>query len=90
MVLLAARPDRVTASAIISIISAVLAIARALVEYVQQRKWMDAGAAEATLKGIRDADAAIKKGNDARAAARDNAAKHPDSVRDDDGFKRPD
>ena len=80
-----------TASAIISIISAVLAIARALVDYAHQRKWMDAGAAEATLKGISDADAAIKKGMDARAAARDNAAKHPDSVRnDDDGFKRPD
>jgi hypothetical protein len=81
----------VTASAIIGIISAVLAIARFFVDYAQQQKWLDAGAAAATLKGIQDADAAIKSANEARASARDIATRDPASIlREDDGFKRPD
>ena len=80
-----------SASAIVSIIAAVLALARALVEFAQRRAWMEAGAAAATLKGLRDADAAIAKANDARAAARDRAVRDPDGLRDDDdGFRRPD
>ena len=74
-----------------SIIAAVLALARALVELAQRRAWMDAGAAQATLKGLQDADAAIAKADAARAAARDRALRDPDGVlHDDDGFRRPD
>jgi hypothetical protein len=80
----------VTASTIISIISAVLALARWLVGYAEQKKWMEAGAAEATLKGLQDADAAIAAANQARADVRDNIARNPDGLRDDDGFRRPD
>jgi hypothetical protein len=80
----------VTASTIISIISAVLALARWLVGYAEQRKWMEAGAAEATLKGLQDADAAIAAANQARADVRDNIARNPDSLRAEDEFKRPD
>jgi hypothetical protein len=80
----------VTASTIISIISAVLALARWLVGYAEQRKWMEAGAAEATLKGLQDADAAIAAANQARADVRDNLARNPDSLRAEDEFKRPD
>lgn len=79
-----------TASAIVSIISAVLAIARFLLEYAQQKKWMEAGAAMAALKGLQDADNAIAKANAARAAVRDDAVRHPERLRDDDGFRRPD
>ena len=79
-----------TASAIVSIISAVLAIARFLVEYAQQKKWMEAGAAAAAMKGLQDADNAIAKANAARAAVRDDAVRHPERLRDDDGFRRPD
>lgn len=79
-----------TASAIVSIISAVLAIARFLLEYAQQKKWMEAGAAAAAMKGLQDADNAIAKANAARAAVRDDAVRHPERLRDDDGFRRPD
>ena len=77
-----------TASTIISIISAVLAIARWLVGYAEQKKWMEAGAAEATLKGLQDADEAIKVANSAREAVRSELARDPAKLRDDDGFKR--
>jgi hypothetical protein len=80
----------VTASTILSIISAVLALARWLVGYAEQKKWMEAGAAEATLKGLQDADAAIAAANQARADVRDNIARNPDSLRAEDEFKRPD
>lgn len=85
------RPRDMAASTIISILSAVLAIARFLVGYVQQQKWIEAGAAEAALKSLQDADAAIKLAIDARAAARATNTDNPNSVlSDDDGFRRPD
>jgi hypothetical protein len=80
----------VTVSAAISILSAVLAIARFLVEYFEKQKWIDQGAAEATLKGLQEADAAIAKANQARADVRDTLTRNPDKLRDDDGFRRPD
>lgn len=80
-----------TAGTILSIISAVLAIARFLVGYAEQKKWMEAGAAAAALKGINDADEWIKAANKARAEMRAANTRDPASVlRDDDGFKRPD
>ena len=79
-----------TASAIISIISAVLAIARFLVEYAEKQKWIDVGAAAAALKGLQESDAAIVAANKARADVRDTLTRNPDSLRDDDGFQRPD
>lgn len=79
-----------TASTIISIISAVLAVARWLVGYAEQKKWMEAGAAEATLKGLQDADEAIKVANSAREAVRSELTRDPASLRNDDEFRRPD
>ena len=80
-----------TASTIISLLSAVFAIAKWLVGYLEKQKWIDAGAAEATLKGLQQADAAIATANKARADMRDTNTRDPASVmRDDDGFKRPD
>jgi hypothetical protein len=81
----------VTASSIISIISAVFAIARWLIGYAEKQKWMAAGAAEAALKGLQEADAAISTANKARADMRDTNTHDPASIlRDDDGFRRPD
>jgi hypothetical protein len=80
----------VTAASIISIISALLGLAKWFVAYAEQKRWMDAGAAQAALKGIADADIAIKDANDARQIVRDQHARDPSSVRDDDGFKRSD
>ena len=80
-----------TASTIITLISAVLAIAKILVSFAERNKWMEAGAAAATLKGLQDADAAITSANKARADMHDTNTRDPASVlRDDDGFKRPD
>jgi hypothetical protein len=80
----------VTASTILSIISAVFTVAKWLISYADQQKWMAAGAAEAALKGLKEADAAISTANKARADMRDNIARNPDQLRDDDDFKRPD
>lgn len=79
-----------TASTILSIISAVFTVARWLIGYAEQRKWMAAGAAEAALKGLKEADAAISTANKARADVRDNLTRNPDQLRDDDSFRRPD
>jgi ABC-type uncharacterized transport system YnjBCD ATPase subunit len=81
----------VTASTILSIISAVFAVARWLIGYAEKQKWMEAGAAEAALKGLQEADAAISTANKARADMRDANTSDPSSIlRDDDGFRRPD
>jgi hypothetical protein len=80
----------VTASTILSIISAVFAVARWLIGYAEQQKWMAAGAAEAALKGLQEADAAISTANKARADMRDNLTRNPERLRDDDDFRRPD
>jgi cytochrome c-type biogenesis protein CcmH/NrfG len=80
----------VTASTILSILSVVLAVARFLIGYSEKNKWIAVGAAEAALKGLQDADAAIAAANQARANVRDTLTRNPDSLRDDDGFKRPD
>jgi hypothetical protein len=80
----------VTASTILSIISAAFAVARFLIGYAEQQKWMAAGAAEAALKGLQEADAAIAAANQARADMRDIIARNPDKLRDDDEFRRPD
>lgn len=79
-----------TASTILSIISAVFAVARWLIGYAEQQKWMAAGAAEAALKGLQEADAAISTANKAREDVRDNIARNPERLRDDDSFRRPD
>lgn len=80
-----------TASTILSIISAVFTVARWLIGYAEQQKWMAAGAAEAALKGLKEADAAISTANKARADMHDANTRDPASVlRDDDGFRRPD
>jgi hypothetical protein len=79
-----------SAGTILSIISAVLAIARFFVSYAEQQKWMEAGAAQAALQGIQEADNAIAKAKAARQAVRDKLAREPDSLRDDDGFQRKD
>ena len=79
-----------TASTILSIISAAFAVARWLIGYAEQQRWLAAGAAEAALKGLQEADAAIAVANKARADVRDTLTRNPDKLRDDDGFSRPD
>lgn len=79
-----------TVASIISILSAVLAIVKFFVEYAQQQKWIDAGTAQATLKGLQDADDATQRAAKARELVRLNNARDPSGIlRDDDGFRRP-
>ena len=77
-----------TASTILSIISAVFAVARWLIGYAEQQKWMAAGAAGEALKGLKEADDAISTANKARADMRDTLTRNPDSLRDDDSFRQ--
>jgi hypothetical protein len=80
-----------TALTVLKLITVVLAVAKILVSLAERNKWMAAGAAAATLKGLQDADAAINSANQARADMHDTNTRDPASVlRDDDGFKRPD
>jgi hypothetical protein len=90
LVVLLEETGRVTASTILSIISAVFTVAKWLIGYAEKQKWMAAGAAEAALKGLQEADAAIAVANKARADMRDTLTRNPDSLRDDDSFRRPD
>ena len=79
-----------TASTIISLISAAFTVIRWLVTYAQKREWMDRGAALVILKSLQESDDAITRAQTARNAVRVNNARDPASVlRDDDGFKRP-
>lgn len=80
-----------TVTTVISIVSAVLTILRLFLNYAQQKQWIDAGTAEATLQGLKDADDAISRAKKARELVRASNDRDPASiVRDDDGFKRSD
>jgi hypothetical protein len=54
---------------ITAIIKLFLTLASAMAEFAKTKRLMDAGAAEAVLKGVRDADDAINRANIARANA---------------------
>jgi hypothetical protein len=51
---------------------------------------MAAGAAEAALRGLKDADVAISTAQNAREAVRSELTRDPAKLRDDDEFKRSD
>ena len=79
-----------TAATIISIISGLLALVKALVGIAQERQWIDAGVAEAMQNALVEQDNAIARAKAARDATRNTNERDPNSiVRDDDGFKRP-
>lgn len=80
-----------TVSSAIAILSALLAIARTFTGWLQEKQLLDAGSAQAVLKGLQDADDAITHAKKARELVRIDAARNPSGVlNDDDGFKRPD
>lgn len=79
-----------TISTVLSIISAAFAIARFFISYAEQKKWMEAGAAQAALQGIKDADNAIANAREARERVRSDIAADPKRLRDHDEFERPD
>lgn len=52
---------------IVAFFKLVLGLASKLAEYISNKQLMDAGASEAVLKGLRDADEAIARADSARA-----------------------
>lgn len=54
---------------IASIIKLLLTLASSITQYAHDKKLIDAGAAQAILKGINDAEDTIKRANNARANA---------------------
>ena len=63
----------------LTILHLLLSLASTVATHVRERRMLEAGQAEAALRGIRDADEAIARARAARDAVRDD----PDSVRDD-------
>ena len=77
-------------TAIISIVSGLISIAKWFITYAEQKRWMEAGEARAILKGLEDAEVVIRDAREARQAVRDQHTRDPDSIMRDDEFKRPD
>lgn len=77
-----------TASAIITLVSALLSIVRLIADYAVTRQWMDAGTAQAIAKGLTDANDAIARAAAARDLVRADLARDPSGVLSDDGFRR--
>lgn len=74
----------------IAILAAVLAIARALADWMHDKQLIDAGTNNAVVVGIKNAQDAIARAQKARELVRSTIARDPSSVLDDDGFKRTD
>jgi hypothetical protein len=70
------------------VVAAVISAIIAIVKHLEGRGSIDSALAAAILKGLRESDDAIKRAQDARKVVRDSIAANPDSVSDDDGFRR--
>jgi len=53
----------------LTLLKLLLSIASAVASYAERRQMLEAGAAQAVLKGVRDADSAIARARAARDAA---------------------
>ena len=74
----------------LSLALGLLKISSAIISYLHNNKMMATGAALEALKSLEQANAAIEKGRVARQAADVDSELHPERLRDQDGFKRPD
>lgn len=77
-----------TAGAVLSIISAILSLARWFTNYAQEQKWIAEGVARVVLQSLKDSDDAIARAKSARDLVRADAERDPSSVMRDDEFKR--
>ena len=94
VILCSRRYDFVGYSAILvswlAVIAAALSLLRSLINFLHDRKTIDAATAEILLKSNTEALDAIEKANKARELVRADAARNPARLMSDDGFKRPD
>ena len=74
----------------LSIALSLLKLSSALIAYLHDNKMIEAGAAMEALDSLEKANAAIEKGRKARQISISKSELHPDRMRNDDGFKRPD
>ena len=74
----------------LSLIAAVIGVVRTLVEYLRDRRSIDAAVAEMLLKSNREALDAIDQANKARERVRADVERNPADLMSDDGFRRED
>jgi hypothetical protein len=74
----------------LAVVAAALALLRSLVEYLRDRKRIDAAVAEALLQSNREALDAIDRARRARAHVRADLERDPARLMQDDGFRRHD
>lgn len=73
---------------ILGLLQALLSLANVVATFMHDRQLLDAGAAKATLAGIRSAQDAVVRATAARDRVSADLQQRPDKLRDDDGFKR--
>ena len=73
----------------VSVALALMKLASALVSYMHDNKMIEAGAAMEALKSLEKANEAIATGRKAREDSHIDSELHPERLRNDDGFKRP-
>lgn len=80
------------AGTIISLLSALLSIVKLIAQYADNKQLLDAGAAQAVVRGMEDAQTAVDAASEARRKARDSFANNPpDGTSNglpDDGYRR--
>jgi hypothetical protein len=74
----------------LGLIAAALALLRSLIEYLRDRRTIDAATAELLLNSNREMLDAIDKANAAREQIRAHIARNPSDVMSDDEFRRND
>lgn len=74
----------------LSIALGLLKLSSALITYLHDNKMIEAGAAMEALNSLEKANAAIEKGRKTRQIYNIDVEHHPERLRHDDGFKRPD
>lgn len=74
----------------LKIISLLLSLVKIFVTWAEQKKWMEAGEAEAVKRGLEETNVVIDKARKAREEVRSDLARNPDNVMRDDEFTRKD
>jgi uncharacterized protein YfeS len=74
----------------LAVIAAALTVLRLLIEYLRDKRAIDAAVAKALLESNREMRDAIDNANDARERVRSDLVRDPANILQDDSFKRPD
>ena len=72
----------------LTLLESALSVLAALLSWLQRRGALTDAEAAIAARNLRSAIDEIAKANAARARARDDSVRHPDRLRDDDGFRR--